>query len=99
MSLTTGLQVGVLISNRVDSVPQSMAARLPIALRPWPICRRTFGQLLGHPTPDGVVTPHQVPGVVRVEAFDPSRVPPTPPPGRGPYQAIGTAASLSAAYW
>ena len=37
----------------------------------------------GDPAADRVVAAGEIPGVVRVEALDPARVPPTPPCGRG----------------
>ena len=75
---------------RVDNVPQSTAAKLPNArLALWPNIGAPGRQLFGDPTSHRVIAPHQVPGVVGMQALDtppstshpPTR--PRPRPGRG----------------
>jgi len=80
--------LGALMRRRVDNVPQSTAAKLPIARAPrrsaatQPALGDPELQLFGNPTADGVVAPDEVPGVVGVQALDPT--PSTPYPATWP---------------
>ncbi len=74
-----GSPPAALMRSRVDNVPQSTAAKLPIArFARYPRTGTAERQLFGNPTAHRVVAPGQVPGVVGMQALDATASTPDP---------------------